>query len=332
MLMLMRKRVLIALAGLGLLVGVAAGCGAWVPDMGPDATSDALVSPLVSTSSISPPATSQLTSWPSGRVAYHIDRGAAYNIHIVDQGVPRELSTLGLNNPVEPAWSPDGEWLAFVASTTDPYSTGIFVAQPDGSSQREVVPAEAFLNWRPTWSPDGDELVFQSNRDANFEIYKVGLDGSNITNLTNSPANDFDPDWSPDGTAIVFVSDRDTTSGIYSMAPDGSNVTPLLIGGGEYSYPRWSLDGRRIAFVEKRIGNLDLRVMDADGSNVQQVTNLPLDCTMPAWVANDRLLFSGESGDTVGQNWDLFLLDLGDLTVTRMTYTAESERFPSWVE
>jgi hypothetical protein len=42
-----------------------------------------------------------------------------------------------------------------------------------------------------------DKIAFLTNRDGNFEIYVMNVDGSNPVRLTNHPAHDFDPAWSP---------------------------------------------------------------------------------------------------------------------------------------
>jgi len=51
------------------------------------------------------------------------------------------------------------------------------------------------------------------------------LDGSQITDLTNNPAEDYSPAWSPDGRRIAFVSERSGNAEIYGMNPDGSGLT-----------------------------------------------------------------------------------------------------------
>ncbi len=41
------------------------------------------------------------------------------------------------------------------------------------------------------------QIAFGTARDGNFEIYVMGADGSNPSNLTNNAAWDGDPAWSP---------------------------------------------------------------------------------------------------------------------------------------
>lgn len=95
------------------------------------------------------------------------------------------------------------------------------------------------------------DIAFDSDRDANLEVYKMGADGSNPVNLTNNPGDDFDPVWSPDGTQIAFVSNRENGAEggefIYVMRADGSNVAQLSHQN-ESKFPDWSPDGNHIAF------------------------------------------------------------------------------------
>ena len=47
----------------------------------------------------------------------------------------------------------------------------------------------------PTWSPDGGQIAFTSNRDGDREIFVMGVDGSNPTNLTDNSVDDWAPHW-----------------------------------------------------------------------------------------------------------------------------------------
>src|SRR3546814_3236625 len=53
------------------------------------------------------------------------------------------------------------------------------------------------------------------------------VDGSNVTQLTNDPADDRSPAWSPDSAQLVFVSDRTTNDDIFTADADGTNVTQV---------------------------------------------------------------------------------------------------------
>src|SRR6266567_5672538 len=125
------------------------------------------------------------------------------------------------------------------------------------------------------WSPDGRRILFGSNRDGDFEVYVMDVDGSNQTNLTRDPASDDSASWSPDGTSIAFASDRDGDYEIYVMNADGSEARQLTMIDVEVASPAWSPDGTRIGFTrgEGGSGSRDLYLMSPDGSSVARLTS-----------------------------------------------------------
>jgi endonuclease YncB( thermonuclease family) len=84
----------------------------------------------------------------------------------------------------------------------------------------------------------GSRIAFMSDRDGNWEIYLVNLDGSGLRRLTDSPANDGLPAWAPDGRTIAFVSDQGGIWAVWAVDPDGSNRRKLFNIGGNFG-PDW---------------------------------------------------------------------------------------------
>jgi Tol biopolymer transport system component len=93
----------------------------------------------------------------------------------------------------EPAWSPDGEKIAF-ASEAD---GDIYAMNVDGSGRTRLTDIPGYDHWPPTWSPDGTRIAFTSEDEKGSEIYVMNSDGSGLTKLTDDPAEDSFPAWRP---------------------------------------------------------------------------------------------------------------------------------------
>ncbi len=98
------------------------------------------------------------------------------------------------------------------------------------------------------------------NQNTTYHIFKVNVDGTELTQLTDGSVNDFDPRWLPDGR-IVFISERRggygrchqrivPTFNLHTMNADGSDIrcisyhetnewSPCVDNNGMIAYTRW---------------------------------------------------------------------------------------------
>jgi predicted DNA-binding protein YlxM (UPF0122 family) len=152
-------------------------------------------------------------SWSpdSKRIVFFQER-EPYGLYIADaDGSGVKYLTAG----IYPDWSPQGDAIVFGGLRTEPtWECEIRVIRPDGTGERLVakVPCEGDVNFiygpRPHWSPDGSMLAFSANPEeppefSTFtaadqpqrEVFVMRADGSGLTNITNSPADDYSPVW-----------------------------------------------------------------------------------------------------------------------------------------
>jgi len=207
----------------------------------------------------------------------------------IDGEQPRRVTGTGKNNH-SPIFSPDGHWLAFtserdgnpeiyVTSTACLYSTS---RCQDNEAKR--LTNNTATDDQAAWSPDSQQLVFQSNRDGDFEIYSMNINGSHQTRLTNSPSRDLQPNWSPDSHHIAFISERNINAELYVMNADGSDQRRLTMTPEFEFSPQWSPDGLQILFQRTVPGSdFETYIMDADGSHVQRLTTVQMFLQNPAW-------------------------------------------------
>jgi Tol biopolymer transport system component len=184
---------------------------------------------------------------------------------------------------VQPAFSPEGDRIAFVRGTsTDPE---IFVMNADGSNQMPLTD-NALTDSEPQFSPDGQRIVFVRNDGSDTEIFIMNSDGSGQTPLTDNSFIDEAPSFSPDGQKIVFVRHEGPPGReIFVMNPDGSNQTPLTGSPEENFRPVFSPDGEKVVFTRVLpTAVFTLFTMNADGSMQTPLTGDPtFDDTSPDW-------------------------------------------------
>jgi len=139
------------------------------------------------------------SSWsPDGRylVFNSVCRVPGFQLYLYDTqtGETRKLTSTEPNSHSQPAWSHDGQSLAFTANIDN--NNDIYILDLNTSQQIRITdhPAKDIM---PSWSPDDSQIAFVSTREGNKDIFIMNTDGSNIHNLTNNPADDWYPSWSP---------------------------------------------------------------------------------------------------------------------------------------
>ena len=114
------------------------------------------------------------------------------------------------------------------------------------------------------WSPDGREVVLSMQGS----LWRLRLETSVATQMTNGPGYDFQPDWSPDGRFVAYASYRADAIELRLLEVATGTTRPITANGAVNVEPRWSPDGRRIAFVSTLDqGRFHVHVVDlgADG-------------------------------------------------------------------
>lgn len=167
--------------------------------------------------------------------------------------------TDGPGNHSEPAWSPDGRWIAFQSDASG--SLDIYLASPRHGHSRRFIHSRS-NDCFPAWSPDSRRLAFASDRDGGYyHIFVTDLAGRTLLQLTHGPHHNYTPTWSPDGRHIYFASTRGYEpygTGIWRVPAAGGDVEPLagLSGSGfpRTVEPSLSPDGSFMAFAAASFG------------------------------------------------------------------------------
>ena len=197
---------------------------------------------------------------------------------------------------------------------------------------------------RPSPRPRSEWIAFETKRGAlgDYEIFVMAPDGSRLTNLTNSWADDLAPVWSPDGERIAFVSFRDTLTGKFGLSKgsiyvvDFDPVAGAAVGearritddGGADGWPTWSPDGQRIAFHSDRSGDWDIWAINLDGTGLTNLTALPGADRYPAWSPDGAYIAFASKREGGEDVWLMHPNGSGAINLSRSP--TSRDRYPMW--
>lgn len=185
---------------------------------------------------------------PDGRrlaVSDYSDTGSVdIWVYDLERGTRRRLTTRGAINNY-PAWTPDGEHIAFNSTRSPP---GIYWKRADGVGTAVQMVARTRQPQIPgSWSPDGSILAFtEDDPGAGGDIWLLPAGGTPRPFLA-SEHDEQSPRFSPDGRYVAYVSDASGQNEVYVRPLSGSG-SPLQVsthGGWE---PAWPAGGRTLYF------------------------------------------------------------------------------------
>lgn len=271
---------------------------------------------------------------PDGRfVAYTVretnweDNAYETEIWVGDRSRTRQL-TSAKKSSLQPAWSPDNRWIAFV-SDRDGKRQLYRIALAGGEAERLTSGDEDVNSF--AWSPDATRIAYTmtdpiadsiKDRERRFgdlriedkdrrmaHLYVLDVASRQTRTLTKGDFVVGSFDWSPDGSRIAFdhrISSDPADSGTadISMVDVASAIHEVIVGqNGPDTNPRWSPDGARIAFVSAMakpypyFENNVIAVVRPGANQVQRVSDaFDEEPSLVAWRKNG--IFFGASQRT----------------------------------
>lgn len=236
-------------------------------------------------------------------VAFTSDRTGTSQIYVGRYGAPATRITDSKHGDGAPAWSPDGARIVFARLSgedwPDPESTGLFVANRDGSGLRQLTTGD---DYAPCWLADGKTIVFARGL-MNEELFIVDADGSNPRRLRR----DADAASCSPSEPIIAFADGASIS-VLDLATGRERVLARSRDAVEHGSPAWSLDGRWLAFEAERPRTpsdpvieegpwaapwyyAEIYLVASDGTGLERLTDNSVGDRWPTWLPDGHILF-----------------------------------------
>ncbi len=218
-----------------------------------------------------------------GRFLVYNSRGRIYKYDLAS-GESRELPSgyaIDCNN--DHVLSPDNQQIAVSHFSREDAVSRIYVLPFSGGEPRLVT--QKGPSYLHSWSPDGTRLAYCAERGGQYDIYTIGVDGGEETQLTDLPGLDDGPEYSPDGRFLWFNSVRSGLMQVWRMEADGSNPTHMAAQEANCWFPHVSPDGNWVVYIAYRKGdvepgdhpankNVEIRLMPAEGGESRTLLRL----------------------------------------------------------
>ncbi len=174
--------------------------------------------------------------------------------------------------------SPDGTKVAVSHHTYEDGQSRIYIVGLNGEQPVLVTPiAPSYLHG---WSPDNQTLAYCAERNGEYDIYTISVNGGVETKLTSAPGLNDGPEYSPCGNYIWFNSVRTGLMQVFRMEKDGANQMQMIVEESNNWFPHVSPDGTKVVYIAYRKGDVDpgdhpanknvqIRIMSAEGGESQ---------------------------------------------------------------
>lgn len=162
-----------------------------------------------------------------------------------EKGDPRNLTNTTSVHEREPAWSPDGKWIAYVSDASG--ENEIHLRAQDGKGEpRRFKPGGAGFYERLQWSPDATRLAFVDN---SFSLFVLDVGSGAVTKVDTEPL--YSPirrtaySWSPDSKWLAYTkTNRTYTNSLYAWSLDTGKATRITDGLSDVSEPVFDRGGK----------------------------------------------------------------------------------------
>ena len=187
---------------------------------------------------------------PSGKRALFEVRGEILSLP-AEKGDARNLTRSPGVADRDPAWSPDGKWIAWFSDETGEYALHLRAPGGLGPVRKISLGAPPSYFYSPRWSPDSRKIAYTDKR---LNLWVVDIDHPAPvkvdTDLYDTPASYLDPAWSPDSRWVAYAKQLPNHfHGVFVYDLDAKSVHQVSDGRSDAFSPRFDKGGKYLYFL-----------------------------------------------------------------------------------
>ena len=218
-----------------------------------------------------------------GKTLVYNSRGCMYTYELATGEIKKIDTGFAIDCNNDHVLSPDNIRLAISHFTNEDATSRIYILPFTGGAPALIT--QKGPSYLHGWSPDGRHLAYCAERNGQYDIYTISVDGGAETQLTNLPGLDDGPEYSPDSRHIWFNSVRTGLMQVWRMEVDGSNPTHVVKEDANCWFPHISPNGKWVVYIaygkndvnpgdHPANKNVELRLIPAEGGVSNTIAKL----------------------------------------------------------
>lgn len=205
---------------------------------------------------------------PTGQRAVFEARGEIFTVPAKKGDIRNLTQTPGVNERF-PAWSPDGQSIAWFSDAGGEYD--LVISDQKGVKKTVISLGKKSFFYNPIWSPDSRKIVFH---DKALNLWWLDVESRQLTlvdtDLYDNPERTLDPVWSPDSKWIAYTRRLDNQlRAVFLYELESGQPHQITDGMSDATDACFSADGKTLFFTGS--SNFGLNVGWLDMSSTERI-------------------------------------------------------------